>query len=125
VVPKGQYEVEEIVESQIDAETMQHMYFVKWKGYSSDENTWEPKQNLLPGAADLVAEFDKKKKATAQADDAKPKATRGGRPKANEKKDEKAAGEKVVKQTEKKTTAKPETKRGRPAGRPGRKAKKA
>ena len=33
-------------------------YFVKWKGCSEDENTWEPPEHL-EGAAELVAEFDR------------------------------------------------------------------
>ena len=61
---EAEYEVEEILDSAIDAGTMQHMYLIKWKGYPSDQSTWEPKQNLLH-AADLVRAFDAKKKKTA------------------------------------------------------------
>ncbi|GAB1310195.1 hypothetical protein MFIFM68171_00405 [Madurella fahalii] len=65
-VPKGEYEVEEIVDSAIDADTMEHMYLVKWKDYPESDNTWEPKKNLK-GALDLVRKFDaKKKKAEAK-----------------------------------------------------------
>ncbi|KAL2018390.1 hypothetical protein VTK56DRAFT_868 [Thermocarpiscus australiensis] len=65
-VPQGEYEVEEIVDSAIDAETMEHLYFVKWKGYPASDNTWEPKKNLTH-AHDLVRDFDaKKKKADAE-----------------------------------------------------------
>jgi hypothetical protein len=63
--PAGEYEVEKIVDSQIDADTMEHMYLVKWKGYGDDENTWEPKTNLSH-APDLVKAFDAKKKAAGR-----------------------------------------------------------
>lgn len=41
-----QWEVESIVDSIIDADTHQHFYQVKWKGFSKKDNTWEPKVNL-------------------------------------------------------------------------------
>ncbi|KAK3987054.1 hypothetical protein QBC44DRAFT_129790 [Cladorrhinum sp. PSN332] len=60
-VPAGEYEVEAIRDSRIDAETMGHWYQVKWKGYPESDNSWEPKTNLKH-ALDLVKAFDKKKK---------------------------------------------------------------
>lgn len=69
----------------IDADTMEHKYFVKWKGYPASENTWEPKTNLVH-AAQLVAAFDAKKKKKAVEDDKAPasreKKKPGRKPKA-------------------------------------------
>lgn len=35
-------------------------YFVKWFGYSSKENTWEPRVELVKDAREIVKEFEKK-----------------------------------------------------------------
>lgn len=56
--------MEEILDSAIDADTMEHMYRVKWKGYPVGEATWEPKKNLTH-AAILVRAFDATKKNLA------------------------------------------------------------
>lgn len=41
-----EWEVEKVVDSQIDAVTHEHFYRVKWKGYAAKFNTWEPKKHL-------------------------------------------------------------------------------
>jgi len=76
--PAGEYEVEAIVDSMIDADTMEHMYLVRWKGYSASENTWEPKKNLAH-AAQLVAAFDGKKKKPAEKESATTEKKKPGR----------------------------------------------
>lgn len=98
-----EYEVEEILESVIDADTFEHMYRVKWKGYGLNEATWEPKTNLEHAAA-LIKAFDakqtketRKPRGTAATNgNAAPKATtseksktvkRPGRPPGRPKKD--------------------------------------
>lgn len=80
-----EYEVEDIVDSAIDADTMEHMYCVKWKNYPDSQNTWEPKKNLK-GSLDLVRKFDAKKK--------KAEAEEGAKKAASAKKTAAAPGEK-------------------------------
>ncbi|EGU13136.1 Proteophosphoglycan ppg4 [Rhodotorula toruloides ATCC 204091] len=54
------YEVEAIRASRFDATTSAMRYLVKWKGYSEDEKTWEPIENL-ENCLDLVTEYNKRK----------------------------------------------------------------
>ncbi|CAL8129502.1 unnamed protein product [Orchesella dallaii] len=51
-----QYIVERILRKRIGA-TGEAEYFLKWQGYSDNENTWEPAGHIN---ADLILEFEKK-----------------------------------------------------------------
>ncbi|PNP79066.1 hypothetical protein FNYG_07504 [Fusarium nygamai] len=53
-----EWEVEKIIDSQVDADTKVLYYQVKWKGFGSKENTWEPKKNLGK-CAKLIKDFEK------------------------------------------------------------------
>jgi hypothetical protein len=50
------YMVERIVKKKY--ENNQYMYYIKWEGYPSSDNTWEPASNL---PTHMITEFEKKK----------------------------------------------------------------
>lgn len=101
------------MESVIDADTLEHMYRVKWKGYGLNEATWEPKTNLEHAAA-LIKAFDAKQTKETRA----PKGTKlaksetakkPGRPPGRPKKDVSPPAAAATKPAKKPV--------GRPAGR--------
>lgn len=59
------YEVEKIVTSRINKKGIwvpisgKKEYLIKWVGYDSNQNTWEPERNLV-NVKDLLEEFEKK-----------------------------------------------------------------
>ncbi len=54
------YEVDKILEKKILNNEI--LYLVKWKGYSYEESTWEPKENLEVGAKQCIYYFEHKLK---------------------------------------------------------------
>lgn len=65
------FSVEKIVSKKVVEGKTQ--YLLKWKGYDSDENTWEPEENL--DCQDLLDEFNKR---TKMRDDAQTAAASAG-----------------------------------------------
>ena len=52
-----EYEVREVLDSRIVRGRLE--YYVDWEGYTAEEWTWEPAENLS-GAPDLTAEFHRR-----------------------------------------------------------------
>ncbi|GAA5857906.1 hypothetical protein JCM1840_000963 [Sporobolomyces johnsonii] len=60
-----EYVVEEIRASRWDSVDNCWRYFIKWKGYSEEEKTWEPASNL--NCPELLAEFEERKRRREQS----------------------------------------------------------
>jgi Chromo (CHRromatin Organisation MOdifier) domain len=58
------YEVEKVLDYQELGRNK--WYLVKWKGFSSNENTWEPRKNLLPNCQPLLNQFHRQNPPTAR-----------------------------------------------------------
>lgn len=57
-----EYEPEEVIDSRIDSKKLIAQFRVKWSGYDSSENTWEPLDNIYKCPM-LLKTFTRKKRA--------------------------------------------------------------
>src|SRR6266702_7431727 len=59
-----EFKVEKILDVQPRGQGCKMHFLVKWKGYPTSDNSWEPKENLH--ADKLIAEYNKKKQRQAE-----------------------------------------------------------
>ena len=61
-----EYTVERILKSdEVDGLKHEKVYYVRWKGYGADSDTWEPEGNLQ-GCSQLIADYEKRIDAATQ-----------------------------------------------------------
>ena len=50
--------IEDILDKKYDQELKCHLYLVKWEGFPSKANTWEPEHSLLEDVPEMVIDFN-------------------------------------------------------------------
>jgi hypothetical protein len=76
---EGEEEEEYVVERIVDKRTSKSgkvEYFLKWKGYGEEDNTWEPKENVT--CKDMIVDYEKKLKEKKTKPSSSSSTTAGG-----------------------------------------------
>ncbi|XP_055709660.1 chromobox protein homolog 1-like isoform X2 [Phlebotomus papatasi] len=81
---ENEYQVESIIDRRVKKGRVE--YYIKWEGYSSEENTWEPIDNL--DCQELIEEFEAARASSSKDDSSKDSSSKTRKPSKRKAEDE-------------------------------------